>query len=286
MQPDTNIVERMARIRATFEDGLRAADSESEDSKLVKYLDTTDAQFRSVAYEGAAMSRALLDISLGTGLHHWLRFGQITRHHSVQVHIGLGWAFSQQLSPLTLIHDLPPIAQARVLDGYGYYDGMFRSRASIRTKTIPEVISGNNLRAYDQGLGRSLWYSAKGNLALLIKSLEGFADSRMPDLWRGIGIAISYVGGCDTDLLKSVLDHAGSYRVFLASGAVLLARARAHADTPDVGAELACSVWCHMTTVEAVMLMDESEPKDTSKENAYFVWLDSIENEIRKSVIQ
>jgi hypothetical protein len=271
----------MARIRTTFEDAQLAANAEQNDEALLSYLANTDVQFRSVAYEGAAMSRGLADICSNNGLNRWRAFEQRAKPHSVQIHIGLGWALAQRQIPiLPAIYDLPFTGQARVLDGCGYYDGMFRHRSSVRDKIIPEEINGDDLHAYDQGVGRSLWYMAKGEINTLVKLVDGFSDSRKPDLWRGIGIAVTYVGGCDKLMLASILDRAASYQISLASGAALLARARAHADTPNPDADLTCRIWCHMSADEAVALMDETEP--SNEQTNYFRWMELIEDALRK----
>jgi len=275
------IAGRMATVRSIFEDVLMAANAEPDDKTLIKYLETQDVHFRSIAYEAAAMSRALSDIAAGSTLQLWTAFMQLTKPHAVQVHIGLGWALAQrQPQILPAISDLTPIMQARVLDGCGYYDGMFRSRSSVRDKIIPEEIKAHHLRAYDQGLGRSLWYTAKGDTAALLKLINGFTNERKPDLWRGAGIAVTYIGGCEEDVLNDLFNQAHPYEIQLASGAALLARARAHADTPNPDAELTCRLWCHMQANEAVQLMDDAEPKPGDYPEAYLDWMRGVERGI------
>jgi hypothetical protein len=203
------------------------------------------------------------------------------------VHIGLGWALSQrQVSIFHFIRDISPIMQSRVLDGVGYYEGMFRNRTTIRDKVIPDWLGPNHLHAYDQGIGRALWYIAKGNTDQLLKLIDGFSDNRKPDLWRGIGIAASYVGGCDEAMLISLYDLAASYQVQLASGAVFLAHSRQDAHTMNPETEFACRAWCHMSVEEVIALMDRTEPSPAASDDSYIKWVKSIEEGIRKSVIQ
>ncbi len=283
--PIDTVIATMAKIRSIHEDAQLFAFSELNDDALIAYLETTDVSFRSIAYEGASMARGLLDISKGTSLDHWSAYLMRTGDHAIQVYIGLGWALAQRQAPISsFIKDLSPLVQARVYDGYGYYEGTFRNRTSVRDKIIPEEIKGNDIHAYDQGVGRCLWYMSKGNTVQLLKLIEGFSDSRKPHLWRGIGIAAAYVGGMDASMLISLLNVASPYQIQLATGAVLLARARAHADTPNSDAELTCRSWCHISADEAVDLMDKTEPKPATAPDSYIFWISRIEDTIRQSV--
>jgi hypothetical protein len=123
---------------------------------------------------------------------------------------------------------------------------------------------------------------SKGDITQVLKLVEGFPDSRKPDLWRGIGIAAAYVGGMDGATLYSLLNAATSYQIQLAIGAALLARARAHADTPNPDSELTCRVWCHMSANEAVAIIDHTEPTHDISVDSYIEWVNRIETEIRK----
>jgi len=284
MHNDT-IIATMAKIRSIHEDAQLFAYSELNDDALIAYLETTDVSFRSIAYEGASMARGLLDISKGNSLDHWSAYAMRTSDHEVQVYIGLGWALAQRQAPIfQFVQDLSPLIQARVLDGYGYYDGTFRNRTSVRDKIIPEEIKGNDIHAYDQGVGRCLWYMSKGNLTQLLKLVEGFSDSRKPDLWRGVGIAAAYVGGMDETMLTALLNLASPYQIQLASGAVLLASVREQAGTSNPETDLTCRTWCHMSADEAVDLMDRTEPTGDISADSYIDWIKRIEEQIRKSV--
>jgi hypothetical protein len=268
---------RMAKIRGIHEDAQFRAGAELNDDTLIAYLETTDAQFRSIAYEGASMSRGLLDISHGGSLHSWLAYMQRTQAHSVQVYIGLGWALSQRQVPLaSFFQSIAPIMHARVLDGYGYYEGMFRNRTTIRDKSLPGDITGNSLRAYDQGVGRSLWYFAKGSTVQLERLINGFSDERKLDLWRGVGIAAAYVGG-DDNIFASIYDLAASYQTQLATGAMFLAHSRMKANTLNEETELACRTWCDMGAREAIAILEKTEPIEPANADAYIDWVKQIE---------
>jgi enediyne biosynthesis protein E3 len=159
----------------------------------------------------------------------------------VQVHIGLGWALAEQQKPIPENPSWPePDA---VLDGYGYYHGLFRRRLSIRTQSIPEGLTDTQLPAFDRGLGRSLWYISKGDVEMMLRMTAAFPERRQPDLWRGIGIAVAFVGGCSEPLLTQTASASSAYRPQLLEGAERALRSRTQAGTPTADAERAVRQW-------------------------------------------
>jgi enediyne biosynthesis protein E3 len=157
----------------------------------------------------------------------------------------------------------------------GYYEGMFRSRHTVRSKTIPDQISAEDLHSFDQGLGRSLWYIAKGVPEQLRSLIEAFPASRLPDLWRGAGIAVAYVGGTE-ESFQTIYKIAGPYAVNLAAGAVFLAHSRIKAATLNEETEAVCRCWCHATALQVAALLDQTEPLATGP-GAYMHWVRSVE---------
>jgi hypothetical protein len=289
MNIQADIADRMARIRSIFEDALLSANQEPDNDILTDRLDVMDEQFRSIAYEGASMSRGLTDFTRGNELLDWPEYMHLTTPHAIQVHIGLGWAVSQRQIPvLPILKKISPLYQLRVMDGYGYYDGTFRHRTSIRDKVInEEIIKKNHLMpGYDQGIGRSLWYTSKGNISKLKELIEGFDTSRRSDMWRGIGIAMAYVGAFDKSLLIAIFETAGDYQYQLSVGAALLARSRFEAHTANQEADMACRIWCHLSAEEAVKITYNLEPLSPTSGDLYMAWVASIEDAMSKSVNQ
>ena len=282
-----DISDRMAKIRSLFEDTLQRANEQPDNIELFRYLDTTDEQFRSIAYEGASMSRGLSDFMQGDVLVDWPMYRDETKPHAVQVHIGLGWAVSQrQLALSPILKDIAPIYHARVLDGFGYYDGTFRHRTSIRDKVISDQIKGTDMHGYDQGIGRSLWYASKGSLSRLAELVNGFDTARRSDLWRGIGIAMAYVGAYDEALLLDVLELAGEYKLQLSVGAAFLIRSRYEADTVNEESAMACRVWCRLSADETIAVTHETEPLSPTSGDEYINWVNGMSEVFSRSFVQ
>ena len=140
--------------------------------------------------------------------------------HATQIHVGLGWALAQnEISPIEFLQQLDSMLRYRVLDGYGYYEGFFRRRKSILNQQQPQWNDSTATGAYDQGLGRSLWYIHTGEIDAAKHALEKFPVERHKDLWRGLGIAIAYVGGCSEETIFEILQNAGQHKTDLAEGA-------------------------------------------------------------------
>lgn len=209
---------------------------------LAEKLDSYEIEFRSIAYEAASFCIGLTDLETASDLRTWKSFlNEIGKPHSTQIHVGLGWAFAQkQIDPTSFFSQLEPMMRYRVLDGYGYYEGIFRRRKSIlnqqKLETEDEVASG----AYDQGLGRSLWYSNLAKIDEVKITIEKFPAERRKDLWRGLGIAIAYVGGCTEEMVKEIFEKAGDYKTDLTDGANRALRSRKESGCISADTELIC----------------------------------------------
>ena len=287
MNSEKEISLRTEKIKTIFQSSKEFCNKEDDLAIIISHLENTDPEFRSIAYEGASMALALKDLAAGNTLNHWrsLLEGPGSKH-AVQAHAGLGWAFAEQgSSPLPFFETLGPLMPFCVLNGCGYYDGIFKQRQTIKNKKIPEAFHGQLLEAYDQGIGRSLWYSCNGNETKISEIIQTFSSDRHPALWRGIGIACIYVGGCDEIKLRSLLSCAGNYHTQLAVGAIFVARSRIQANTLTPDVELACRVWCNLSTQEALLLNLKSEPDVYSNpHDAYAMWISQMEKGVREAV--
>lgn len=222
---DSSIAARVDRIVETFKAAREVAEREGRSAVLADHLASRDAYYSSVAFEGAAMGLALRDVS------EWDAFlNNEAAKHAVQVHIGLGWALAEMQHPMRLHADWND--PDSVLDGYGYYHGLFRRRLTIRTQGIPSTLETDQLPGFDRGVGRSLWYISKGDLDQVLLMVSAFAPGRQPQLWLGVGIAAAFVGGCSEVQAKALSEAAGMHRASLRQGAERAYQSRVLAQTP------------------------------------------------------
>jgi hypothetical protein len=247
MDCEKEISIRVEKIKAIFQGSRVLTETHPNLDSLILQLDQTELEFRSVAYEGASMGIALSDFAKHNKLTTWHLFAKKSWMHAIQIHVGLGWAVAQQnysVLPSLGINDA--LLSSRVLDGYGYYDGIFRQRSSIKAQKIAEAIQPEMLSSYDQGIGRSLWYVSGGDIIKIEQLLSGFSHERRSSLWTGIGIACAYVGGSDKNLLTSLFELAHEHQHNLTTGAVFAAKSRLQANALTYDVKLACSIWCNV----------------------------------------
>lgn len=278
MESYTIVAGNMENIKNIFQSARETAANQKDLNELVKLLQDTDREFLSVAFEGASMEIALKDFSEDLSMQKWLTYLDFAKSHAAQIFIGLGWAIAQEKKTgLLFLKDLDPGMLFRMWDGCGYFDGILRQRQVVKSQARLDYISEKDFRSYDQGLGRSIWYSTKGDPAKTSEIIATFPPARQTDLWRGIGIACSYVGGCDEKTLQSLLSFGGNNKTQLGIGAAMVAKSRFQANcmTPDI--ETACNVFCNMTAIEAMEIIVEADSEVYDFENWLSGMVDAIE---------
>jgi len=239
---------------------------------LIEYLEHTEKEFSSIAYESASMAIALKDFEADTFPHRWLLFANgAAAAHQAQVYVGLGWAIAKSnFSFLTAVKKLDPQFYFRIADGCGYYDASFKRRQVIINQQQPAYLPAAAMPMYYQGVGRSIWYTEKADIHQIRCKIESFATERHADLWRGIGIAVAYVGGCNDDDLKTLFKYASVNGFQLACGAALAARSRTLANTMTADTNRCSRLWFTLNSDDGVII----------NEDAYCNWIKHIEEEL------
>lgn len=218
--------------------------------EVIEFLEQEGTEFRSVAYESASMAIGVKDLSNTKSLDNWRQFRlACSGRHGFHVDIGLGWAFAKTgLLPNEFLSSEDQVVKRMVYDGIGYYYGLFRGRSILKNKTIPVEI--DDINGFDQGLGRRLWYLAKGNAATLLLLLNEFDETRRSDLWRGAGIACGYVGGNPKEALEHLSNAVGQHKKQLELGITLAAISRIASDSIDDDVRTALRIVCGKTIEE------------------------------------
>jgi hypothetical protein len=252
--------------------------------ELISFLDSEPPEFRSVAYESASMAKGLQELSDGKELNNWKIFYQRSASvHTFHMDIGLGWAFAKtEISPTSYLESLNPLMRWMVYDGIGYYYGLFKGRRTVKNQQIPEGIDATELYGFDQGLGRRLWYIAKGEVKEVTDLIQAFLATRQPDLWRGVGIACGYVGGNKQEDLEFLLSASGACRKQLQTGITLAAISRIASNSITADIETACLIICNRTLKE----IKDLETQMTSKLFYIYAnkgdshWITKLESEL------
>jgi hypothetical protein len=285
MENHGDVIHQMEKIRYIFQHALYIS-TDQENPSVKDHLENIDPEFRAVAYEGMAMGFAVKDLASGT-LQRWREFVRsVDSLYLPHIHVGLGWAAAKQkLSSLMFLDTLEPLMFSRVLDGLGYYEGTFRQMQAVTNKLYPGCIQPKDFDAFDQGLGRSLWYSYKGDVEKIKDIVLGFDEARRPHLWRGIGIASVFVGKCDETSLETLLEAAFKNRYQLGIGAAIVAKARISTGTLTEDVERACRIWCNVSAAKAADIVTVAESSNRMNNNSYCLWISGMETELSTVIL-
>ena len=228
-------------IQELFQEVRQQANSKNYKTFLAKY----SGDYLSVAYEAAAAAIANEDlIKHDKNFSLWKLFcSEFCNLHGSQIHVGLGWALAElNITDLGFINTFEPQWKWRVVDGFAYYSGLFKRRDTIRNQQKPDFFKSEDSHAFDQGLGRSLWYLSNGDTDRLMGFLVLFSESRLSDLWRGIGLASTYVGGLNSALINTLVILSGENSPSYKCGALLAIKARQISELPTSDTRLIQSV--------------------------------------------
>lgn len=274
--------DKIERIKSIFLETQFFYAEHNNINKLNDHLKKLETEFISVGYESASMAIALKDFEENNNLLRWKVFAGGTRHHKAQVYIGLGWAIAKRnIIFSSIIDHLDPKLNYRVADGCGYYDGSFKQRQTIINQQFPVYLPPAALTIYYQGVGRSLWYSNNADIEKVTEKIKSFPHSIHAALWRGIGVAVAYVGGCDEIDLKSIFKHAEEDGMQLACGAALAAKSRIDANTLTRDTNRCYRMWFHLA--EKDNMLPISSVSSESDEKVYLNWMMQVELALSKS---
>lgn len=223
------------------------------------------------------MALALLDGLLPWGGGRLKSFAAgVGRAHEYMLYVGAGWAFARLgRDPARAPQSLDPLLGWLAADGYGFHEGYFKWPAYVARQQRPRRLKGYALRAFDQGLGRSLWFVRGAEVQKIVETVGTFARERRADLWSGVGLACAYAGGADDVSVEALRAGAGPFAPQLAQGAAFAAKARERAGNTAAHTERACRILCGMTAGAAASLTDAALihlPPDDADEPAYELW--------------
>lgn len=221
-------------------------------------LQAFDINLRGFAYEGVGMGLAMIDYTSFARESKFQKFVDRNPNHASLAHIGAGFAISvlnrdieKSLAPMA------PMQRWWAMDGYGFYNGIFKWKQSIQKQIVPRKVTGYALRAFDRGLGRSIWFLLSGDISKIVERLEKFPESRRADIWSGIGVASTYAGGVSEETINNLKAAAGTYRSYVSLGCTQAANARYFANNIVEHNDIACSIYCGMSAENAAKLTIE-----------------------------
>ena len=286
---DDRVRQRLEQIGRIFLHGYHAALVEDRPDRLASTLDPIEWKLRGFAFEGAGMGLYLLDLLTPWRRDRLLRFlAGPGEPHAYMVQVGAGWALAQLGRRVDhAMRQFDPLLGWLAIDGYGFHQGYFHWPETVERQRFPERLSGYARRAFDQGLGRSLWFVEGAEVDRIAETIARFPRSRHADLWSGVGLACAYAGGVPAEAIEALIKFAGVNQPHLAQGVAFAAKARERAGNPASQTLLACRLICGMPAEDVARLTDQALI-DLPAEGAipmYEMWRKRIEaNWIKEAV--
>ncbi len=274
----------LERTEAIFVQGLLLA---LQDGGSVRYeLSDIEIDHESlgVLFEGTAMGLALLDLVTPWRRDRWQSFvAKEGANHIYTAYVGLGMAYARlRKNAMRRLPEVDPLWQWLVVDGFGFHQGYFQpQRFAYRHELVADFSGTYGEHAFDQGLGRSLWFVESASPRRIHKTISAFPESRQADIWSGLGLACSHAGGLQQDDLEKLRLMAGRHRPSLAQGAAFGAKVRKEAGAPTAHTDLACKVICGIAACEAAALADQVQAelaRTSDTQGAYELWRRRIQN--------
>jgi hypothetical protein len=269
-------------VGEAFLTGYNMALEKKDQESLAEKLTGLGTEFCGFAFEGAAMAMTILDTLMPWRRSRVLGFLQgAGRRHRYMVHVGMGWAVARLPKWLHVKTGKDDLLRWLVLDGYGFHEGYFKPRQFCDTQN-PKTpkLSGYAARAFDQGLGRSLWFIHATSIERIYSSIERFHSSRRPDLWSGVGLACTYAGGCGEETIRQLKATAADFAPELAQGAAFAAKTRLEAGLVVPHTARACSILCNSSVERAAHETDTALDRLASRpevEPRYETWRKNIQ---------
>jgi hypothetical protein len=271
---DAPAQERLETAVMQFLVGYEFAIEQKGHDGLVARLESLERLYRGFAYEGAVMALTIRDVvspTPGNKLTESFLAGPNYdsgpgSKHIFLAYIGIGFALARlpkalwrrALPEQSRIADNPALRWL-IMDGFGFHMAYFDHHKWVDEQYVGQKypwqgpIDYTN-RAIDQGIGRGMWFVHGGNVDKLLAGINKFPPARRADLISGAGLAATYAGGVDVEVLEAFWKGAGEYRPELAQGAVFALTARVVADLVAPHNELAAQVFCNSTAEDAFWL--------------------------------
>jgi hypothetical protein len=191
-------------------------------AREVERIDDLPEELRGFAYEGAGMACATLDMLTITGGRRLrdLLNGQGMRYPHL-IHLGTGRAYARlHLRPMWGIRSVHPLLRWLAFDGFGFHQGFFLTDRTVGRQRTAGLMNRTQRAIFDQGLGRMLWFHECAGVDDVVLRIAEFPAGRRADLWSGVGLAATYVGGASTADLEWLASAAteDGFRAHLAQG--------------------------------------------------------------------
>lgn len=268
---------RHKSVATAYLDGLSLA-SEYCVTELNDLLCALEPADRGVYYEGAAAGKALSSFSRNQSLEDVVSLLRAAPEYSFVLYMGIGEAMAQLKIPPTLCNTVAENPWGgQIIEGYGFFDGYFRWFDTLVHQVYPSDLAPGLRAAYDQGLGRAIYFVTNGRPRDIKDYISTFAPARQKELWAGLGQSTAYVGGPSESDLRKLLDLSGNDRFELMQGVLLGLSARIEQNFVPDYTETARSIICGIDSAkETIVNSNVQELVLNRRDYPIFSWQKSI----------
>lgn len=250
----------LEQVALRFLAGCNAMSGGSPLETLDRLLADTPAARRGFVAEGAAMGAGLRDaLSLRGGLWPAL-VGRHGARHEYLLAVGAGWAIAR--TPWRagrILSALDPLLASLAWDGRGFHDLYFHPRAAWTGRIARG--RGDLARAYDNGLGRAVWFVASGDIGTVNAILARFAPGRQGDLLAGLGLAMAYAGPATIGDWQALCQAHPAHRAAIGQGVCFAAEALRRAGPPlPAAVEQAAAAVTGLSAAACAAIAAETRP--------------------------
>lgn len=246
----------MRAIALSYLDGFALAGTRPP-TNLITDLSALPADPRGVYYEGAAAAKTLSALTSQGDLLETAQLLEESPRYSFLIYMGIGETMAQlRISP-TACSSAPGSGwPAQVWEGYGFFDGYFRWFDTLIHQKYPVGLPTELEAAYDQGLGRAIYFLTNGKPYEIRDYISTFSPVRQKEMWAGLGHPASYAGGCEEGVLRKLLELSRDNRIELMQGVLLGVATRMQQNhVPDFTNALH-NIVCSNTTGSATINQD------------------------------
>jgi hypothetical protein len=264
-------------IGRTFIGGYNAALAANSVEDIIQYISGIPPAERGFAVEGTVMGAAIVDA---------LPFRRLLlpacikafKDFTFLAHAGAGWSLARvPWRRYQILALLDPIHRWLAFDGLGFHDTCFYHRrilAGWRRR-----LSGYPARAYDQGVGRALWFVTGGSMVDAIGLVAALPAMRQSDLWSGLGLAMAYAGPVSSDEVIGAFQSAGVNGVHYAQGIAFACEARVLARHVPAHTDLAArAIWGDRAGALSELVREARDclPETHGNPPLYELWRQSV----------
>ena len=250
-------------ILRAFIDGYNLTLAEPDEKELVRRLSSSiPPELVGFAYEGVGLHFAMLDLMIPGSSRLEAFTHSAGAPHDYITMVGAGFAIARMPLGLRRLQSyqkrLDELTAFCLADGYGFHEGFFKWKSFVDgRKPAPGFLNEQNRILFDSGIARAMWWVYGADPVAIAAAISRFEEHRRPEMWAGIGVALSYAsaGPGNPNPSAKLVELAGPYRTDLLSGIPFAAHMRSKGKNPAPWTERACADLLGMSVEETSNLI-------------------------------